>query len=292
MTALVKIVIEQGSAFLVGLLFVTIVRPETIGGVLLLLAIAVAVVNLLIKFVKWRRAQTKRSAKPAELADPVKTAEAASAAVGALAASAPLARANAANAHTAAERIVLAKWAEQEEKGVELVKPTAAAISPRSDQQQAEAANRNIFISYRRQNDAALAGRISDLLAGEFDIFMDVDAIRLGTDFVEAINDEIAKCDVLIAVIGRDWLDARDETGNRRLDDPNDFVRIEIGAALQRQIPVVPILIDGTKMPKAAQLPANLQSLARRNALDLRNASFKPDIGRLVQQLQAEATRI
>jgi hypothetical protein len=198
------VVIEQGAAFLAGLLFVTIVQPETIGGVLLLLAIAIAVVNVLIKFVKWWRSQARRTAKLAEVADPVKTAEAASGNVGALAASAALARANAANAPTAAERIVLAKWAEQEEKGGELVNAAAAAIFPRSDQQQAEAAKRNIFISYRRQNDAALAGRISDLLAGEFDIFMDVDAIRLGTDFVEAINEEVAKCDVLIAVIGRD----------------------------------------------------------------------------------------
>ena len=250
------VVIEQGAAFLAGLLFVTIVQPETIGGVLLLLAIAIAVVNVLIKFVKWWRSQARRTAKLAEVADPVKTAEAASANVGALAASAALARANAANAPTAAERIVLAKWAEQEEKGGELVNAAGRqAQFCQSDEQQAEAAKRSIFISYRRQIDAALAGRISDLLAGEFDIFMDVDAMRHGTDFVEAINEEVAKCDVLIAVIGRDWLDTRDEAGDRRLDDPDDFVRLEIAAALQRQIPVVPILVDGAKIPRPLDFP-------------------------------------
>jgi hypothetical protein len=257
MTAFVKIVIEQGAAFLVGLLFVTIVQPETTGGVLLLLVIAIAIVNVFIIFVKWRLLQTKRSA----VAEVGKVPEA---------------------------RVSKAEIAKTEYS-------LSSRAASGKDQQRAEAAEtstkRKIFISYRRRNDAALAGRISDLLAGECDIFMDVDAIRLGTDFVEAINEEVAKCDVVIAVIGRDWLDALDETGNRRLDDPNDFVRIEIAAALQRQIPVVPILVDSAKMPNAAQLPANLQSLARRNALDLRNASFKADMGRLVQELKAEAKR-
>lgn len=161
------------------------------------------------------------------------------------------------------------------------------------DQQRPGATKRRIFISYRRQIDAALAGRISDLLAheDEFDIFMDVDAILLGADFVKAINEEVAKSNVLIAVIGRDWLDTRDEAGDRRLDDPNDFVRLGIAAALQRQIPVVPILVDGAKIPKPEQLPENLQQLVRRNALDLRNASFKADMGRLVQELKAEPRR-
>lgn len=127
----------------------------------------------------------------------------------------------------------------------------------------AEVAKRKIFISYRRENDAGHAGWISNLsdLEREFDIFMDVDTIRLGTDFVEAINEAVAKCDVLIALIGRSWLDLRDEAGDRRLDNPNDFVRLEIAAALQRQIPVIPILIDGAKIPNAAQLPADVQQL-------------------------------
>jgi uncharacterized membrane protein YeaQ/YmgE (transglycosylase-associated protein family) len=148
---------------------------------------------------------------------------------------------------------------------------------------------RRIFISYRREGDAALAGRIADLLGPEFgpdNVFMDVDAIRLGVDFVEVINEEVAKCDVLLAVIGRNWLDARNEAGQRLLDAPVDFVRIEIAAALKRQIPVIPILVDGTKIPPADRLPEELKELERRNALDLRNASFRADMDRLVRELK------
>jgi hypothetical protein len=144
-----------------------------------------------------------------------------------------------------------------------------------------------IFISYRREDDAGIAGRISDLLADTFKVYIDVDTRRFGYDFVDRITEAVAKCEVLIAVIGPTWLDTCDKAGNRRLDDPDDWVRLEIAAALKRQIPVVPILIDGTNMPKSNQLPPDLQPLARRQALDLRNASFKTDMGMLVQQLKA-----
>ena len=85
-------------------------------------------------------------------------------------------------------------------------------------------------------------------------LFMDVDTIPLGTNFEEVLHEEVAKCGVLLAVIGPNWSDARDEDGKRRLDDPNDFVRLEIAAALQRDIPVIPILLDNAKIPKASQL--------------------------------------
>src|ERR1700751_5019725 len=104
----------------------------------------------------------------------------------------------------------------------------------------------NIFISYRREDSAAAAGRVNDRLEQEFgreSLFMDVDAIPLGLDFVEVIGAEVAKCDVLLAIIGSNWLDAKDEGGNRRLDSENDFVRIEIAAALKRNIRVIPILL-------------------------------------------------
>jgi hypothetical protein len=152
-----------------------------------------------------------------------------------------------------------------------------------------KAGARRIFISYRREGDAAQAGRIADLLGHEFGpdhVFMDVDAIALGVDFVEVINVEVAKCDVLLALIGRNWLEARNEAGERVLDNPDDFVRIEIAAALKRQIPVIPILVDGAKIPPANRLPEELKGLARRNALDLRNASFRADMDKLVQQLK------
>src|SRR5262245_66523011 len=88
------------------------------------------------------------------------------------------------------------------------------------------------------------------------------------------LHEEVAKCGVLLAVIGSNWLDARDEHGNRRLDNPNDFVRIEIAAALQRNIPVIPILLEGARIPKATELPEDLKELSLRNGMEIRHASF------------------
>src|SRR5262245_36862704 len=105
-----------------------------------------------------------------------------------------------------------------------------------------------VFLCYRRDDRAAFAGRVQDRLVQEFGrdlLFMDVDAIPLGVNFATALRDAVAKCEVLLAVIGPHWLDARDDAGARRLDDPYDYVRIEIGAALQRNVPVIPLLLDG-----------------------------------------------
>jgi hypothetical protein len=93
---------------------------------------------------------------------------------------------------------------------------------------------------------------------------------------------------VLLALIGPNWSDARDEDGNRRLDNPNDFVRIEIAAALQRDIPVIPILLDGARIPKANQLPNELKALSSRNGLDVRHASFHEDVDRLMHSLKGQ----
>ena len=111
-----------------------------------------------------------------------------------------------------------------------------------------------LFISYRRDDSAGYAGRVHDRLQREFGpdlLFMDVDFIPLGVNFSKVLVEEVAKCDVLLAVIGPDWLDARDEKGRRRLETPDDFVRVEIGTALKRGIPVIPILLEGTRVPKA-----------------------------------------
>jgi hypothetical protein len=150
-----------------------------------------------------------------------------------------------------------------------------------------------IFISYRRDDSAGHAGRVHDRLAREFGrdlLFMDVDAVALGVDFVEVLGVEVGKCNVLLAAIGPNWLDARDENGNRRLDNEHDFVRIEIAAALQRGIPVIPVLLEGTRVPKAEQLPDDLKVLARRNGLDVRHASFHSDMDRLVRGLRGPDT--
>jgi hypothetical protein len=148
-----------------------------------------------------------------------------------------------------------------------------------------------VFISYRRDDSAGHAGRVHDRLEREFGrdlLFMDVDGVPLGVNFVKVLSDEVAKCDVLLAVIGPNWLNARDEDGNRRLDNPHDFVRIEIGAALQRNILVIPILLDSAKVPKANQLPKDLEELSIRNGLDVRHASFHNDIDRLVRSLKGQ----
>jgi len=149
----------------------------------------------------------------------------------------------------------------------------------------------NVFISYRRDDSAGHAGRVHDRLEREFGrdlLFMDVDSVPLGVNFVNVLSGEVAKCDVLLAVIGPNWLSARDEDGNRRLDNPHDFVRIEIGAALQRNIPVIPILLDGAKVPKAKQLPKELEELSLRNGLDVRHVSFHNDIDKLVRSLKGQ----
>jgi formylglycine-generating enzyme required for sulfatase activity len=149
-----------------------------------------------------------------------------------------------------------------------------------------------VFISYRRDDSAGHAGRVHDRLAHEFGsnlLFMDVDSIPLGSDFIKVLREEVAKCDTLLAVIGHHWLDAQDAGGKRRLDSENDFVRIEIATALQRDIPIIPILLDGAQIPKPEELPADLRGLSARNGLDVRHSSFHVDMDRLIGGLKARA---
>jgi hypothetical protein len=115
---------------------------------------------------------------------------------------------------------------------------------------------------------------------------MDVNAIQPGRDFRKAIDESILKCSVLLAVVGRDWLESKNASGQRRLDDESDFVRLEIASALQRDIPVVPVLVRGAKMPSADQLPADLRELAYRNAVELTHARWKSDVRVLIQALR------
>ena len=118
-----------------------------------------------------------------------------------------------------------------------------------------------IFISYRRQDSAYPAGWLYDRLAERFgpdQIFKDVDSIELGDDFVETITNAVGSCDILLALIGQEWLDIASADGSRRLDDPDDFVRLEIEAALQRKVLLIPILVDGAIMPRGDQLPPSI----------------------------------
>ena len=146
-----------------------------------------------------------------------------------------------------------------------------------------------IFLSYRRDDSAGYAGRLGasleDLL-GPGAVFRDVDALEPGQDFVTAIESRVRSCNAFLAVIGREWLDARTKDGVRRLDDPGDYVRREIGAALARAgLPVIPVLVEGAEMPAAEQLPEELRALTRRHAIALRDDSWEHDVGRLATVL-------
>ena len=147
-----------------------------------------------------------------------------------------------------------------------------------------------IFISYRREDSAGHTGRLYDWLEGRFgkdDIFMDVDTIEPGLDFVEAIQQAVGSCDALIAVIGKRWLDASDAAGHRRLDDPEDLVRLEIATALERGIRVLPVLVEGAREPRSLDLPDGLKLLGRCSALELSDTRFRSDVYRLIEALEA-----
>ena len=146
-----------------------------------------------------------------------------------------------------------------------------------------------IFVSYRRSDSQGEAGRLFDDLVkhfGEDRVFMDVSAIEAGRDFRKAIEEGVSKCGVLLVLIGPEWVDAKDERGVRRLSDPSDFVRIETAAALKRDIPVIPVLVRGAKMPAAEQLPEELKELAYRNCIELTHARWRSDIQLLVEALR------
>jgi hypothetical protein len=150
-------------------------------------------------------------------------------------------------------------------------------------------AMRAIFISYRRDDSEGQAGRLYDDLSrtfGNSSVFMDVAAIEPGLDFRKVIDHNVASCGVLLALIGPTWLDSKDEAGQRRLDNPMDFVRLETASALKRDIPVVPVLVHGAKMPKPEQLPEDLRELAYRNGLELTHTRWDSDIEILVKALQ------
>ena len=164
-----------------------------------------------------------------------------------------------------------------------------ASVAPRSGEiPTKKLVMRAIFISYRRDDTEGEAGRLFDDLVGYFDedsVFMDVAAIQPGRDFRKVIDNNAATCGVLLAVIGKDWVDAKDETGRRRLDNPNDWVRMETASALERDIPVIPVLVHDAKMPKPEQLPDDLKELAYRNFVELTHLRWKSDIKLLIEEL-------
>ena len=148
-----------------------------------------------------------------------------------------------------------------------------------------------IFLSYRRDDAAAWAGRLHDSLAarfGEQNIFQDVAAIRPGEDFTAAIDRALDHSDVALAVIGPRWLTVTDTDGTPRLEQHDDYVRSELLAALAHELLVIPVLVGGATMPDAAQLPAELQPLARHQAIALRDAAWHQDVDGLIRALRGE----
>jgi hypothetical protein len=145
-----------------------------------------------------------------------------------------------------------------------------------------------IFLNYRREDSRADAGRLYDHLSHRFgpdNIFMDVDNIPPSHDFVEVIQNAVGSCDVLLAVIGRQWLTITDPQGQRRLDNPEDFVRLEIVTALERRIRMIPVLVGGASMPRSTELPDVLQPFARCQAFVVGDR-FVPDVDRLIKELE------
>ena len=146
-----------------------------------------------------------------------------------------------------------------------------------------------IFISYRRDDSQGSAGRLRDKLVQHFPpehVFMDVDTVEPGIDFVTSIEKAVGDCDVLLAVIGKRWLSSVDSQGRPRLESPEDYVGLEIAAALARDIRVVPVLVDGAEMPRSEDMPRTIASLARRNAVSLRHDRFDDDSARLIEVLK------
>lgn len=149
-----------------------------------------------------------------------------------------------------------------------------------------------VFISYRREDSQAYAGRLSDLLAthlGNSVVFMDVDGISPGEDFVQKISEQLSTCSVFLPVIGPRWQRIR-RGFRRRLFLPNDFVRLEILAAIQRSIQVIPVLVGGAKLPLPSSLPKSIKSLVDRNAMQVTDNRFRADVAALAEVIKSRAS--
>jgi len=152
-----------------------------------------------------------------------------------------------------------------------------------------------VFISYRREITAGEARALyNDLIErlGKNSVFMDVDSIALGRDFRSALQNTLASCDLMLVLIGRNWADIKDEEGRTRLEGPGDFVRLEIEAALKRDIVVMPVLVQGAHMPSAEQLPPEIRDLAYRNGFELSHTRWESDIGEMIRRLDLDVPKL
>ena len=146
-----------------------------------------------------------------------------------------------------------------------------------------------IFISYRRNDSVGYSGRLADRLClefGENQVFRDYDDIKPGQNFVESLENGLSSADLLLVVIAENWLTTKNQAGQRRLDDENDFVRLEIEAALKRDIHIIPVLINNVAMPNAQDLPPSLSALALRQAVPLSDSRWEQDVTNLIENIR------
>jgi chemotaxis protein histidine kinase CheA len=146
-----------------------------------------------------------------------------------------------------------------------------------------------IFLNYRREDSSGYAGRLYDDLADRLtdcDVFIDIDKIEPGADFVDVIDRALDGCDVVLAVMGKQWLSIADSKGRRRLDDPDDYVRLELEAALARGMRLIPVRVQGAEMPSSADLPESLRGLARRQAVEISDHRWRYDVDTLTSRLE------
>lgn len=151
---------------------------------------------------------------------------------------------------------------------------------------------RSVFVSYRRGDSEGQARALSFELVksiGRNSVFMDVDSIALGRDFRQILHERLESCDLMLALIGPGWLDAKDALGNRRLESDTDLIRQEIAAALKRSIPVIPVLLQGAQMPSAERLPDDVKDLVYRNGFELGDSTWESDVNEMFRRLEVDS---
>ena len=150
-------------------------------------------------------------------------------------------------------------------------------------------AAQSLFLCYRREDTQGETGRLHDHLTKTFgprSVFMDVDDVPVGVDYIEHVSEQLGRTAVMIVVMGRIWASAVDKKGRRRIDLADDLVRAEIAEALRRKIPIIPVLVHGVAMPDPDDLPDDIRVLARRNAIDLTHKRWGPDVDQLVAAIK------